>query len=264
MKKLNIISVVLFCQLLTFCAKKSDIEDKQVIKATTNKNSTNKDLPILYQSDNMIIRKVSTNIYEHTSFLQTHDAGKVSCNGMIVVSEGEAVIFDTPASDQSSVELLDYLTDHMNWMIKAIVATDWHSDALGGLAVFHRYGVNSYASTQTIKLASDNKLVVPMQGFKDNLVLNVGKKKVFIEYLIKGQSSGSIVVYFPEDKVIFGGCLIKALGTKKESMDYINKKAWLEAISAIRKKYPDLKKVIPGHGKLGGPELLDYTMDMVM
>lgn len=194
--------------------------------------------------------------------METDDSGKVPCNGMIVVSSDEAVIFDTPTSDQTSIELLDYLRYQRNWVINAIVATDWHTECLGGLAVFHKYGVSSYASNQTIKLAKAYKAVVPQQGFENHLVIEVGEKKVYLEYLGEGHASGNIVGYFPEDKLIFGGCLIKAVGTKKENLESVNKKAWSETIYKIKMKYPELKKVIPGDGTSGGPELLDYTMNL--
>jgi metallo-beta-lactamase class B len=34
---------------------------------------------------------------------------------------------------------------------------------------------------------------------------------------------------------------------------------WSVTIAKLKAKYPQLKVVIPGHGKPGGVELLDYT-----
>src|SRR5690606_17666948 len=49
------------------------------------------DYNTVYQSENLIIEKLSENVYQHISFLQTNDFGKVDCNGMIVVNQNEAI-----------------------------------------------------------------------------------------------------------------------------------------------------------------------------
>lgn len=260
--KIIIIFIVL-SQLLFSCGKKTD-QKKWLTSKTESSNNAKRsfDSTTVYQSDNLMIRKVSDQIYEHTSFLNSSDSGRLSCNGIIILNKDEAVIFDTPTNDQTAVELLEYLRYEMNLVITAIVATDWHDECLGGLGVFHRYGVRSHASKQTIKLAKLYGSVVPQQGFEEELVLNIGKKKVLLEYVADGRGGGNTIGYSPDDKLIFGGCLIKSFGSKKENLTLVTKKAWIETICRIKTKYPDVKKVVPGRGESGGLELLDYTINL--
>ena len=65
-----------------------------------------------------------------------------------------------------------------------------------------------------------------------------------------------IIGYFPEDKAIFGGCLIKEIDASKGYLGDANVNAWSETIEKIRQKYPEVEIVIPGHGSTGGKELL--------
>ena len=39
---------------------------------------------IVYQTPNLVVRRISEHTYRHVSYLSTKDFGKVSCNGMIV------------------------------------------------------------------------------------------------------------------------------------------------------------------------------------
>ena len=63
----------------------------------------------VYQSDQLIITRLAKHSYVHTSYLYTNSFGKVPCNGMIVLNKNEAVVFDTPANDTSTTELINWI-----------------------------------------------------------------------------------------------------------------------------------------------------------
>ena len=39
--------------------------------------------------------------------------------------------------------------------------------------------------------------------------------------------------------------------------------AWSETVSDVKKAYPELKHVVPGHGLSGGVDLLEYTIGFI-
>jgi len=69
----------------------------------------------VYKSDSLVINQISEHVYQHISFLDTKDFGKVSCNGMIVACKDEAVVFDTPIDDETSRELIDWVTRSLKY-----------------------------------------------------------------------------------------------------------------------------------------------------
>ncbi len=219
---------------------------------------------IVYQSDHLIIQQLSGHIYQHISFLNTTDFGKVSCNGMVVVDQNEAVVFDTPAGDTSSAELIDFLTIRNHYKIKAIIPTHFHEDCVAGLEKFNENNIPSYASNKTIALLKNKGRLFskPLHGFDDSLVLNVADKKVYIAFFGEGHTKDNIVGYFPEDKAVFGGCLIKEVGAGKGNLADANVVAWPGTVSKLKQTYPGAMIVIPGHGKNGGTELFDYTIQL--
>lgn len=218
----------------------------------------------VYESENLVIQKISDHVYQHTSFLDSESFGRVPCNGMVVVHDSEAIVFDTPADDESSQELITYFTEKMTCKITAVIATHFHADCVGGLKTFHAYHIPSYANNQTIALlnSKNSEFDRPRQGFDDILALEAGDKKVYAEFFGVGHTKDNIIGYFPEDKVIFGGCLIKAEGASKGNLEDANVNVWSETVRKIKQKYPQTKIVIPGHGKSGGTALLDYTIKL--
>lgn len=215
-----------------------------------------------YESEDLIVRKLSDNVYVHTSYLNTQDFGKVICNGMIVVDKKEAIVFDTPADDKTSQELINWITNNLDNKIVGIVATHFHADCLGGLNEFHKNNTPSYANNRTIEFAKNNNSPLPQNGFTDSLTLTVGNKNVYLEYFGEGHTKDNIIGYFPNDNIIFGGCLIKDIGADKGNLEDANPDDWSNTVRKIKNKYPDTKTIIPGHGKLGGQELLDYTINL--
>ena len=219
---------------------------------------------LLYETENLIIRKLSDHVYVHQSFLQTQSFGKVSCNGMLVVNDNQAVIFDTPTDNETSKELIAFVKEKLNSKINAVVATHFHSDCTGGLDAFHDESIPSFASQKTIEILRTQEEGAPMpeNGFDEILTLNVGNEKIQAEFFGEGHTKDNVIGYFPKENAVFGGCLIKETGAGKGYLGDANVQVWPETVSKLKEKYPDTKIVIPGHGQSGGTELLDYTIEL--
>lgn len=246
--------------VFTSC-KESNKSAQQGVNTSSKHDSIQKSDSILYQTENLIVHRLSEHVFVHESFLNTETFGRVSCNGMLVINENEAIIFDTPTDDESSNELISFITKDMNCKIKAIVPTHFHADCVGGLKTFHDNSIPSFASGRTIALLQKkNSTIIPLNDFGDTLSLNVGNKKVYVEFFGEGHTKDNVIGYFPEDKAVFGGCLIKEVGAGKGNLEDANVQAWSETVTKLKEKYPDAEVVIPGHGKSGGVELLDYTI----
>ena len=216
----------------------------------------------IYKSNDLIVTQIAENSFLHTSFLQTNDFGNVPCNGLIVRNSNEAIIFDTPTNDKSAQELINWIKKTLDCKINAIIPTHFHDDCLGGLKAFHQNEIPSYAYFKTIELAKENNLVVPENGFKDSLILKVGDEKITAKFLGEGHTIDNIVGYFPSENVMFGGCLIKEIDASKGYLGDANVADWSDTVEKVKKEYPDVKIVVPGHGEYGDKKLLDYTINL--
>src|SRR5690554_1352606 len=217
---------------------------------------------VVYQSDDLIITQLSKNTFEHTSFLQTQDFGNVPSNGLIVTNNNEAIVFDATDKDKSSEELIKWIEQTLNYKINAIIATHFHDDCLGELNAFNEKGNPSYAYFKTIEFAQEKNLFIPKNSFKDSLILKVGSEKVIVKFFGEGHTKDNVVGYFPSENILFGGCLIKELKASKGNLEDANEADWSSTVESIKKEYPGIKTVVPGHGQYGDKELLDYTINL--
>lgn len=215
-----------------------------------------------YRSASLLIQALAPHVYQHTSYLDTNDFGRVACNGMLVVDGGEALVFNTPANAAASRELLDYAEHQLRARVKAVVPTHFHADCLAGLAEFHRRNVPSYALHATIALARNRQITAPQRGFDRQLSLRAGRQQVIARFLGEGHTPDNIVAYVPAEQVLFGGCLIKELGAGKGNLEDANVAAWPRTVATLQQTYPATRVLIPGHGKTGGLELSNYTIQL--
>ncbi len=215
-----------------------------------------------YHSETLIITAVGKNTYKHISYLETDSFGKVDCNGMIVIEGNNAMIFDTPATEEAAEELLRFLADKKKIHISAVVATHFHSDCVGGLKAFKKRNIPSYAGSLTRKLIDSDTCEVPEEGFEGEKRLALGRSEVQLYYPGEGHTRDNIVAYFHKDKVLFGGCLVKCLGAGKGYLGDSNETLWPGSIQAVKARFPEVKVVIPGHGDHGTADLLDYTIEL--
>lgn len=216
----------------------------------------------VYQSESLTIEQLTPHTYVHISELSIPDYGNFPCNGMIYVHEGEALVFDTPIGDTVSTELIGWLRDEMQLEIKGIIVNHFHDDCLSGLSAFHQADIPSYANAQTIELARGSEFPLPQHGFAESMELTIGGQKVINRHFGAGHTPDNIVSFVPSEQVLFGGCMIKEMGASEGNLNDADTVAWPLTVARVKEAYPNLRHVIPGHGKSGGTELLDYTMEM--
>jgi len=216
----------------------------------------------VYQSETLVIIQVSPNVYQHTSFLQTESFGNVPCNGMIVHNHNETVVFDTPVNDEISEELIQWIQNSLKSKINAVVPTHFHDDCLGGLNAFHKHHIPSIANSKTIEIAKEKKLPIPLKSFNNQEKIAIGNQFTELYFFGEGHTKDNIVAYYPNEKVLFGGCLIKELNATKGNLADANEAAWTETVIKLKNTIIDAEIVIPGHGATGNTDLIDYTIKL--
>lgn len=122
--------------------------------------------------------------------------------------------------------------------------------------------IPTYAYEKTRKIATLKGLPVADNGFDPKLELDVGGSKVIAHFLGEAHTNDGIVVYAPDEKVLFAGNGIRNYNGWVGNLGDANLGAWFETAQRIKKEYGEAKVVIPGHGKSGGQELIDYTIEL--
>ncbi|MDE2393597.1 MAG: subclass B1 metallo-beta-lactamase [Cytophagales bacterium] len=216
------------------------------------------------QAQQITLKQLSENTFIHTSYLQTDDFGHVPCNGLVIRNGQQALVFDTPTDDKGAKELIRLVQDSLHCKIVMVIPTHFHNDCLGGLQAFHDAGIPSIANELTLELAKNSQVTIPEFSFHKSFTFKVGQEKVLIKFLGQGHTRDNVVGYFPKEKVLFGGCLIKELGASKGFLGDANVNEWPATVAKVKKAFPRVKWVVPGHGDAGDASLLDYTRKLFL
>ena len=215
-----------------------------------------------FSQDGVELIAIRPGVYLHRSYLQTEDFGKVDCNGLVYVVNGEALVIDTPPTEALTEELLAKVKSELKATVVGLSVGHTHPDSMGGLAAFQRAKIPSYASRKTLEVARAKGLPVPSVGYESVLELSVGGKAVLCGYYGPGHAPDNSVTYLVDEKVLFGGCLVKAADASKGYLGDAVVEQWSATVRKVRDAFPAVEVVVPGHADYGGPELLDYTIEL--
>lgn len=214
-------------------------------------------------SENIELIKISENAFVHVSYAELPNFGRFSSNGLIYIDNGKGFLFDTPITDTLTKELVNWLIDSIGVKIVGFVPNHWHNDCMGGIGYLQSIGIKTYANQLTISIAKAKNLPQPIVGFNDSLTLKHNDKLIECYYLGAAHSLDNIVVWIPKEKILFSGCMTKEINSKNlgntADGDLIE---YAKTIDKVINKFPDAKLVIPGHGKIGGLELLSHTLEL--
>lgn len=206
--------------------------------------------------------KLTEHTYIHRSFKNDETYGRFASNGLVYVQDSMCIIFDTPISLQTTTYLLDDLKKRLGLHVQAVVVNHFHDDCIAGLDTVHARGITSYGNKKTIKLCKEAGLSVPLKKFGKKKVFKIGSSSAEVYYPGPGHSVDNTVAYVASEKILFGGCLLKAYAATKGNIADADLEKWAESAAKVKKRYPQAETLIPGHGHYGGQELLDYTIEL--
>ena len=199
----------------------------------------------------LTITPLTQNVYMHTF---------ENSNGIIYVNNDEALLVSTPPSDEVTLQLIGWVEDSLNKKITGFVIDRWHPDAMEGLDVVHDKGIPTYASVLTRQIAREKDLPVPAVGFDTKMDVEVGNEIVYCHYFGPAHTLDGIVVYFPSESLLFGGNEVRNYKGWIGNIADAHLSEWSSTIRKVKQTYGNASVVVPGHGAVGGPELLDYTI----
>jgi metallo-beta-lactamase class B len=200
-------------------------------------------------------------------YFRENSAFYVGDSGVTVVSATW-----TPETARLMVDRIRTLTTKP---INAVINTHFHLDRTGGNPYFKKIGAKIIASKLTSDLMKKNwdsrlnsakqdypgfpsiPLVLPDITFDKKYELEDGKIQAL--YFGPSHTPDDVVVYFPEEQVLFGDCVLK------EKLGYLGDANLVEYPKTLQKiKKLAIKTIISGHWTpIHGPELIDLDLDLL-
>lgn len=209
------------------------------------------------------VTKLADNVYQHVSYKHVKSLGYIGASGLIVIDGTDAHIIDSAWTTESSKSLIKWIETN-GFTAKSAVFTHFHDDASNDIALFNELQIKTYATTLTNQLLGESKKQSATQEIiGDNINLVGDKIQVF--YPGAGHSKDNIVVWLPEAGILFGGCFVKSLSNR--SLGYTGDAViedWPQSVQNVMERFPDIKVVVTGHGRVGDTSLLLHTQKLAV
>lgn len=209
------------------------------------------------------ISHLTGDFYIYTTF-NTYKGHLFPANGMYLVTENGVVMFDTPWDSTQFQPLIDSIKMKHNKNVAVCIATHSHEDRTGGLEFLNQQGVKTYTTISTDNISQEKGRKRAVFLMAEDSTFNIGKYSFQTYYAGQGHAPDNIVIWFENEKILYGGCLIKS--TEARDLGNIadaNLKKWAAAIKKLQNKFKDPKFIIPGHNDWISRDALIHTLRLI-
>lgn len=148
--------------------------------------------------------------------------------------------------------------------VRLAIATHSHYDRTGGLGAIEANGIRVLVLDSTAVRLPEQALTGQVETFHDFRRLEHPGANIELFAPGPGHALDNIVVWLPDTKLLYGGCFVKSADAKTlGNIADADLARWPASIQRVVALYGGAKVVVPGHGDLGGPELLTHTLKLV-
>jgi len=219
---------------------------------------------IIKVNDDIELTELAEGFYMHTTISESPGFGRYSSNGLIVLKNGKAFLIDSPVTEGTTRTLVNFLSDSMKVKVVLFTGGHFHEDCIGGIGYLKASGIKTFLNSLTKEKCIQNNLPLPDTTYENSYFFNFEGIPVECRFVGGGHTADNAIVYFPSQQILFGGCLVKSnestgLGNLKDAVV----DQWKPSIEKIIQLFPSVKFIVPGHGSLGGKEMLTHTIDLV-
>src|SRR5574343_665713 len=195
----------------------------------------------------LLIEHLAGNFYVYTTY-NTYQESKVRANGVYLVTQKGVVLFDTPWDTTQFQPLLDSIYARHKKKVIMAFATHWHSDKTAGLEYYRKAGIKTYTTALTDLLSQKNNAKRAEFLMLNDTSFTIDKYRFNTYYPGEGHTQDNIVIWFPKEKILLGGCLIK--GAKDENLGFLgdgNISEYANTLLKVKYRYPNAKFIITSH-----------------
>jgi metallo-beta-lactamase class B len=209
------------------------------------------------------IKKVATGLYVFTTY-NTYKGEKYPANGLYAVTPKGVILVDCPWDTTQFQPLLDSIRKLHDKRVVACIATHSHADRTAGLTYYQTKGIKTYTSQRTDSICRATNAPRAQYFLPNDTSIYIGGIKMRIFFAGEGHTPDNIVVWFPQTKLLYGGCLIKS--TEATSIGNIadaNLKAYPHTLKKLQQVFPNPRYIIPGHEGWKNTKSIEHTLALL-
>lgn len=209
------------------------------------------------------ISHLSGNFYVYESYGK-YGKKIIGANAMYLVTKNGVILFDTPWDSTYYQPLLDSIQEKYHKKILMCIATHFHADRTGALEYYRSKGIKTYTTKTTDSLSLIHRDKCAEFLIPNDTVFNLYGYQFQTNYPGGGHTLDNIVIWFPKEKILYGGCLIKSVNAKDlGNLEDAKPDEWASSIRNLQSKLPHLDYIITGHDDWKNKNSLQHTLDLI-
>jgi metallo-beta-lactamase class B len=208
------------------------------------------------------ITQLTGNFYIYTTY-SIYEGSQIPANGMYLVTDNGIVLFDTPWDTTQFQPLLDSLMQKHNKPVSICIATHWHSDRTEGLEYYRKLGIKTFTTFLTDEWSKRNNKKRAEYLMSKDTVFNIGNYSFEVFYPGEGHTADNIIIWFPKEKILYGGCLIK--GVQDKTLGYLgdaNINEYETTLRKVKKKCTAPNYIIISHSDWNNNNSLQHSIKL--
>ena len=210
------------------------------------------------------IKEIKKDFYVYTTYGDPGNGELFPANGMYVVTNDGVVLIDTPWDTTQFQPLLESIKIKHNKSVSICIATHFHEDRTAGLYYYRSLGIKTYTTNKTDSLSIlRNK---PRAEFLlvNDTTFHLGQYSFETFYPGHGHSPDNIVIWFNNERTLYGGCFIKSCDSDSPgNLSDANIPKWIESANRVLTKFPNPSIIIPGHQSFNKKSALEHTLKIL-
>lgn len=211
------------------------------------------------------LTRLADGLWLHTSTRELDGYGRFPSHGLVVEHADGPLLIDSAWGEAATTELLGLIERELGARPRAAIVTDFHDDRAGGVAVLEAAGVAVWSSPGVIARLDAASLPAPDHALaQPRWSGTLAGVPLEVWFPGAGHSPENLIVWLPEQRVLFGGCLLRGFESRAlGNLEDADLDAWGPTLRAVRERHADAPMIVPSHGEPGGPELIDHSLALV-
>lgn len=211
---------------------------------------------------NLKISLLTGDFYIYTTY-NLYKGSRIPANGMYLLTNKGAVLFDSPWDTTQFQPLLDSIKSKHNKNVLMCIATHFHEDRTGGLEYYTRRGIKTYTTIRTDQLSKKKGMKRAQYLMKKDTLFRIGQYSFYTYYPGHGHAPDNIIIWFDKEKILYGGCLVKSVADGDlGNLGDASIDGYAITIRNVMERCRNPKFIIPGHNDWTDTGSLEHTLKM--
>ena len=198
-------------------------------------------------------------------------------NSMVFIGPEYVTVIGATWTPKTAALLHEHILNVTSKPVKEIVNTNYHPDRAGGNEYWKSIGCEIHSTKMTHDLMKsdwqlivnwtqrgisdypDVELCLPSDTHAGDFELQDGRVKIL--YLGPSHTKDGVFVYFPEEKVLYGGCILKSFLGNLDQADLVE---YPKTLKKLKTMNLEISSVISGHGRpIHDSGLIDHYLRLL-